>query len=142
VAGLATSQTITNTGITIPMTDKDDPNNWWNASTYRFQPTIAGYYFVSASVHFAFTTTSANGVQCNMQILKNGAVQAINQILADQPIVYLNLTRTQTATTLVYMNGTTDYISLTGYTNNALSAVTITGDGDRVWTKMEAFKLN
>jgi hypothetical protein len=142
VAGLATSQTITNTGITIPMTDKDDPNNWWDASNYRFQPTVAGYYFVSASVHFAFTTTSANGIQCNMQILKNGAVQAINQILAEQPVVYLNLTRTQTATTLVYMNGTTDYISLTGYTNNALSAVTITGDGDRVWTKMEAFKLN
>jgi hypothetical protein len=142
VAGLSTSQTITNTGITIPMTDKDDPNNWWDATNYRFQPTIAGYYFVSATVHFAFTTTSANGVQCNIQILKNGAVQAINQVLADQPAVYLNLTRTQTATTLIYMNGTTDIVTLTGYTNNAISAVTITGDGSQVFTKMEAFKLN
>ena len=47
VAGLATNQTITNTGITIPMTDKDDPNNWWDASNYRFQPTVAGYYFAT-----------------------------------------------------------------------------------------------
>jgi hypothetical protein len=124
------------------MTDKDDPNNWWDATNYRFQPTIAGYYFVSATVHFAFTTTSANGVQCNIQILKNGAVQAINQVLADQPAVYLNLTRTQTATTLIYMNGTTDIVTLTGYTNNVISAVTITGDGSQVFTKMEAFKLN
>jgi hypothetical protein len=142
VAGLSTSQTITNTGITIPMTDKDDPNNWWDATNYRFQPTIAGYYFVSATVHFAFTTTSANGVQCNIQILKNGAVQAINQVLAQQPEVFLNLTRTQTATTLIYMNGTTDIVTLTGYTNNVISAVTITGDGSQVFTKMEAFKLN
>jgi hypothetical protein len=142
VAGLSTSQTITNAGITIPMTDKDDPNNWWDATNYRFQPTIAGYYFVSAAVHFAFTTTSSNGVQCNIQILKNGAVQAINQILAEQPVVYLNLTRTQTASALIYMNGTTDNVTLTGYTNNAISAVTITGDGSQVFTKMEAFKLN
>jgi hypothetical protein len=142
VVGLATSQTITNTGITIPMTDKDDPNNWWDANNHRFQPNIAGYYFVSATVHFAFTTTSANGVQCNIQILKNGAVQAINQVLADQPEVFLNLTRTQTATALIYMNGTTDIVTLTGYTNNAISAVTITGDGSQVFTKMEAFKLN
>lgn len=141
VAGLSTNQSITNTTLTIPMTDKDDPNNWWDETNYVFQPTVAGYYFVTATVHFAFNTTSGM-IQCNLQILKNGSVQAINQVLVNQTPVSFNLNRTQTATAVVYMNGSTDSISLTGYTNNSVSAVTITGDGSRSWTKMEAFKLN
>ena len=141
VAGLSANTSITNTNITIPMTDKDDPNNWWDGTNYRFQPTVSGNYFVSAMVHFSMNLTSSGTIQCNMQILKNGDNQSINQVQLGQGTVNVNLTRSQTATAIIYMNGTTDYVTLTGYTNNS-SSVIITGDASRIWTKMEAYKLN
>jgi hypothetical protein len=42
-AKMTTSQTILfGTDTIVQFADDIDPNNWWNASSYRFQPTIAG----------------------------------------------------------------------------------------------------
>jgi len=29
-----------------------DPNSWWNSSTHKFTPTVAGYYHIHASVRW------------------------------------------------------------------------------------------
>jgi predicted transcriptional regulator len=116
----------------IAMTDKDDPNNWWDGSNYRFTPTVAGYYLVVGSVNFAAVSGTYN---CNIQIRKNGStVVAITQDLLPSSISI-----TQNATAIVYLNGSGDYVHMTGYTN---ANTTITGDASQLWTKLEAYKIN
>lgn len=132
VAGLSSSQTLNNTEAVIAMTDKDDPNNWWDGSNYRFTPTVAGYYLVAGSVNFAAVSGTYN---CNIQIRKNGStVVAITQDLLPSSISI-----TQNATAIVYLNGSGDYVHMTGYTN---ANTTITGDASQLWTKLEAYKIN
>lgn len=143
VAGLSSDQSLTsNSNNTIQLTDKDDPNNWWDATSYKFQPNVAGYYFISTIVHFSFSGTTNNSVQCNVQILKNNTTVGISQVLIDQNPVSINLSRSQTLTAIVYLNGSSDFIKITGYANNIASTVNLTGDTNQVWTKMEAYKLN
>ena len=60
--------------------DDLDPNNWWNSSSYRFQPTISGYYLISASVWL--TVGTSGGSQTNLQIRVNGSTQ---KALVQQP---------------------------------------------------------
>lgn len=143
VAGLSSDQSLTsNIDNTVRLSDKDDPNNWWDATNYKFQPTVAGYYFISTIVHFRLSGATNNSVQCNLQILKNSTTIGINQVLVDQTPVSTNLSRSQTLTAIVYLNGSSDFVKLTGYSNNQASTVNLTGDANQVWTKMEAYKLN
>ena len=143
VAGLSSNQLLTSSADNIiQLADKDDPNNWWDAANYKFQPDVAGYYFISTIVHFSLSGATNASVQCNLQILKNNTTVGVNQVLVNQPTVSINLSRSQTLTAIVYLNGSSDFIKITGYTNNAASAVNLTGDTNQVWTKMEAYKLN
>jgi hypothetical protein len=143
VAGLRSNQLLTSSADnTIQLADKDDPNNWWDAANYKFQPDVAGYYFVSTLVHFSLSGATNTSVQCNLQILKNNTTVGVNQVLINQPTVSINLSRSQTLTAIVYLNGSSDFIKITGYTDNAASEVNLTGDTNQVWTKMEAYKLN
>ena len=143
VAGLSSDQSLTsNADNIIRLADKDDPNNWWDAANYKFQPNVAGYYFISTIVHFGLSGATNTSVQCNVQILKNSTTVGINQVLIDQATVSINLSRSQTLTAIVYLNGSSDFIKITSYTNNQASTVNLTGDTNQVWTKMEAYKLN
>jgi hypothetical protein len=44
----------------IQFKDDFDPQSWWNSSTYRFTPNIAGYYLVSYQVWFNFVDVIFN----------------------------------------------------------------------------------
>jgi len=97
-------------------TKEFDTATAFNTSTYTFQPTVAGYYQVNGQVNFAATTAL-----CFSGLLKNGARYKdgnwVNQ--TGNPASVVN--------SIVYLNGSTDYINLFGYqssggalnTNNA-----------------------
>lgn len=135
VAGLSSDQTITaGTDTVIQMTDKDDPNNWWNASTYRFLPNVSGNYFVSAQVNWKADTGTG---QINSQLRKNGTAFCLVQ----NPQVS-GVTLTQVLTGIVNLNGSTDYVELTGYSSATDGSQLVTGTADRAWTKLEAYKIS
>lgn len=108
VAGsLAADQAITvaSTDTLISFVDNFDPQNWWNPSSKRFTPTVAGYYSVTLQVLWtALSSTS----QTNAQIRKNGNSETIQQRTPDANTPYF-----MSATKTIYMNGSTDYIEFT-----------------------------
>jgi hypothetical protein len=114
VGALSGNQSIPSGGgnSTIQFTDQYDPQNWYDASTYRFQPTIAGYYVLTYEVWFA---TAANVNQFNIQITDQSAGQvAISQIP----------TNTTTGTTMIiskihYMNGGSNYVFFTAFNGSS-----------------------
>jgi hypothetical protein len=78
----------------------------WDSSTDRFTPTVAGLWYFRASVDCYSGASEEGGVS----ILKNGSlVTQISHVGAINP----------TATTHLYMNGTTDYVQFTAYTQSA-----------------------
>ena len=135
-AGLSTDQTIiAASGDTVlQLTDKDDPNNWWNASTYRFLPTVSGYYFIAAQVNWDPGTGSG---QINAQLRKNGTTFSICQ---NQMVI--GVTLTQNLNGIVNLNGSTDYVDLTAYTSTTSVSQIVNGTNDRSWTKLEAYKIS
>ena len=78
----------------------------WDSSTDRFTPTVAGLWYFRASVDCYSGATEEGGVS----ILKNGTLATqISHVGAINPA----------ATTHLYMNGTTDYVQFTAYTQSA-----------------------
>lgn len=97
----------------IPFQDEYDPSNWWNTSTYRCTPTIAGYYQVSFG---AWLEESQTGSQCNAQVRKNGNTVAIVQYPTSNAAG-----QSLAASKIVSLNGTTDYVDFTIYQSTAVS---------------------
>jgi hypothetical protein len=63
----SSDQSVTsNADAVIAFNDDYDSNNWWNASTYQFQPTIAGYYLIHLNVWWDAGAVTNN--QSNIQI--------------------------------------------------------------------------
>ena len=119
----------------LPLSAKNDPNGWFSNTTSRFTPTVPGYYHVDYQVSWQ-PGTAGSGNQNNIQILKSGT--AIS--LAQQPINSSNVNTTQNTATVVYLNGSTDYLTFQAYSSNA--AQVITGETNGTWTKVDIFKIN
>jgi len=91
----------TNTKITLDVELFDTNNNF---ASSRFTPTVAGYYLIAGQVS---TNTTLNNVPLYVQIFKNGSSIGSN--------VGVGTTSSSTGchiTSLVYMNGSTDYVEL------------------------------
>lgn len=131
IAALTSNQAMSGADIIIRFTDKDDPNNWWDATNYQFKPTVAGYYNIIVMVNWQGTNSE---VQINNQIRKNANTIALSQM----PIPKI-LTHSLLIQAITYMNGTSDYIDVTGYTGTNTD---ITGESAGTWTKFEAFKIS
>jgi hypothetical protein len=121
-----TQQSIsTNTWTKIPLsTELFDTNNNFDSSTnYRFTPTVAGYYQISASLRVL--GTSASNQIC--AIYKNGSAfyssDNYGGATGNLP-QYMSIT----LSTLIYLNGSTDYIELWGYSNGS-SPLFLGGNG-------------
>ena len=78
----------------------------WDSSTDRFTPTVAGLWYIRASVDAYSGATQEGGIY----IEKNGTQVAQNS--------HIGFIRGQIVTHL-YMNGTTDYIQFKSYTQSA-----------------------
>jgi hypothetical protein len=93
-----------NTKVAIDTEEFDTNSNFDSVTNYRFTPTVAGYYQINAGVSFSTTVTYAQ-----ILIYKNGASYKYNfsQLSAGN--------YTQNISSIVYCNGSTDYIELYGY---------------------------
>ena len=116
------------TSVTIPNTtwtklvlageEFDTANAFDNATNYRFQPTIAGYYQVNGAVGFGFNSGwSVCAIRKNGSAIKFGSNPAIANANGASPIV----------SALVYLNGTTDYIELWVYQAQGTTQGVISG---------------
>ena len=109
----------------IQFVDDYDPQSWFNTTTRRFQPNIAGYYLISVGAWMDDADTT-NG-QANVQIrLNNNTILLVQNQLND--VTGLSLTGSKA----VYLNGTTDYIDFTFYHSTGSSRSLLSG-GDGTW---------
>lgn len=117
------SQSITTTTWTKVQLNAEtfDPDAKFDAATnYRFQPTIAGYYQINGSANF---TSTGSVMACGVAIYKNGAIAA--------PPSYAPLggVAAMSIATLVYLNGSTDYVELYAHINSS-GTLNIAGGAD------------
>ena len=106
----------------------DTNNNFDSTTNYRFTPTVAGYYSISGVI----TMNNASAGQGSYTLIaKNGTIIASSSAGAVASVSYSG----PQVTTLVYMNGTTDYVELygdmIGATQNSIPTIFATGDGVR-----------
>ena len=106
----ATLQTLSaNTWTKITLdTEQFDTNN--NFASSRFTPTVAGYYQITGSVY-----VSAGNTTLVPAIYKNGSAWKQGTYL----VVAASVSAIVSA--LVYLNGTTDYVELYGYSNTTVN---------------------
>ncbi len=102
-----------------------DTTNAWNSANSYYQPLVAGYYQVSATVAIGRASTAVSGGNYGIQIYKN-ITQYRNGMTFNNGgtnDVYM------TVSSLVYLNGSTDYVAIyvfngTGSTTNVNSQST------------------
>jgi hypothetical protein len=84
--------------------------NGWDATNKRFRPTVAGYYMLTAQVY-----CNAGWLdQALLAVYLNGGIDVRSQ---DSGSKTYNLA----ANTVVYLNGSTDYLELYVYSGGAVS---------------------
>ena len=96
-------------GVVFDSTDFDT-NNSRNGQTFR--PNVPGYYQCNAGVYL---TGSGSPTYMTMNILKNNDLYCASQ---GQP-PYAGLYASLTASCLIYLNGTTDYVNVTAEMGNS-----------------------
>ena len=119
-AYMSASQTVTSTTWTKANFNAEefDTNSCYNSATYEFTPTVAGYYQVN--IHFTFGGTAPT--EAGIALYKNGAPYKYLALLGPG----FNNGGISQNSCLVYLNGSTDYISAYGYCN-ASGTVTLSG---------------
>lgn len=100
-------------------TEEYDTNSNFDTSNYRFTPTVAGYYQINAGV-----TMAAPDTGCAAYLYKNGSGYQWGSSRGTA-----NMFPTATTTTLVYMNGSTDYLELYIYNGHGTTLTTSYGRG-------------
>ena len=97
-----------NTKVQFPTEEFDTNSNYDNATNYRFTPTVAGYYQITA---FVATANANNSFQIsiwkNGSGFKNGAQAGGGSYIFGSSV-----------TALIYFNGSTDYVEVYAYQNS------------------------
>ena len=94
-----------------------------NTTNYRFTPTVAGYYLITANVEYS-TTSGAGVLIINTILYKNGSAYAKG---TQSPAGATNNVGTS-VTSVVYLNGSTDYVEIYSYQNVANPLATLASD--------------
>jgi hypothetical protein len=96
-------------------TEEYDSATAFNTTTYRFLPTVAGYYSLSGIGRF-YTGGASGNVITTVEIRKNGLSTAGNVYRGTETAAYLassgDITLQATVNVLVYLNGSTDFVEL------------------------------
>jgi hypothetical protein len=121
----ATTQTLTSTTTTKIAfnTEEFDTANCFDSTTnYRFTPNVAGYYQFNSSAQFAYTSTT----RMRIELYKNGALY---KRLTDAAVAMNSIT----GGSVVYMNGSTDYVEIYA-TITGVGTLTVNGGtADVTW---------
>jgi hypothetical protein len=108
VQALTTSVT---TAMTWPTPAVDTYSGWASGTPTRYTPQVQGYYLAVGNVGFAANATGARSAQ----VAKNGATVANEVSLASAGSVFNTIVG---VTSLVFCNGTTDYLELNADQNS------------------------
>ena len=84
-----------------------DTNSWWDSVNYRYVPQIAGWYQINVSTGAQQSTTTAAG-RVIADLRKNGTSYS----RVGYGAFYANANITASGSSLVYLNGSTDYIDI------------------------------
>jgi len=100
-------------------TEEFDTNNNYNPSTYRFTPTVAGYYQVNGCLYLRNATVSALKI---VGLYKNGSLykSGISLYLTGN---YYTAADNFNVSSLVYLNGSTDYVELYAYISSSAASI-------------------
>jgi len=99
------------TKVSLQVKEFDTANCFDNTTNYRFQPNVAGYYQVSG---VAGSGGSAYATRAQSGIFKNGSLYKF--AAQNMSSTYINYF-VGCVSCIVYLNGTTDYIELYGWTD-------------------------
>lgn len=102
-------------------TEVFDTNN--NFASSRFTPTVAGYYQLNTAINFGGNATATYGL---VSFYKNGTEYA------RQSVVSATTVNNLTGSTLVYLNGSTDYVEV--YVYSTQTNISLFGDGTGSYT--------
>lgn len=111
----STNQTLTNntsTKVALQAEEFDTNNNFDSTTNYRFTPTVAGYYQINGQVKIE-NNSNAGTLLCI--ILKNGV-----DYKESQATVRSGSNTSVGVSSIVYFNGSTDYVEL--YVNQVTTA--------------------
>jgi hypothetical protein len=97
-------------------TKEYDTASCYNTSNSRFTPTVAGYYQINMTAKF---TASSGITQFWVELNKSGTLVSIPSYLLGLPAATVQFL---SGSTLVYMNGTTDYLEFWGGVNGTSPA--------------------
>jgi hypothetical protein len=108
-----TGQSVTSAWVKLTgWTEVFDIGSYFDSVTNsRYQPQVAGYYFITGWMQLLGTTTATY-----INVYKNGSVYASGVYL---PVSMLN--PAVNIVTLIYLNGSTDYVELYGYSLTTLN---------------------
>jgi hypothetical protein len=108
------------TAITWPTPSVDTYSGWASGNPTRYTPQVAGYYLAIGNVGFA-STSSAPGAR-DVQICKNGTGTVINEVALGNAAVFNTIVG---VVSLVFCNGTTDYLELYADQNSGAPIATV-----------------
>lgn len=92
-------------------TEEWDTANCFDSTTnYRFTPTVAGYYQINGGFYAGASGTITRII---IGIYKNGSIYKLGNYMA--PATADSLRGVAVVSSVVYFNGTTDYVELYGY---------------------------
>jgi len=109
------SQSVTGnvvTKVALQAENFDTNSNFDSTTNYRFTPTVAGYYEFNAQVYLVGTITT---VQFALSIYKNGNLAERLVDINPSSSLSANGSSVFGGSSLIYMNGSTDYVELYGY---------------------------
>ena len=117
------NQSISNntaTKVQLNTEDYDTNNNFDSTTNYRFTPTVAGYYQINGAIGLNATTMGITIVF----LYKNGSPHKRGtDIRTNQSGDAVGV-----VSSLVYLNGSTDYIEMYGYINATVGSPIFVGD--------------
>jgi hypothetical protein len=98
----------------------DTANCFDSTTNYRFTPNVAGYYQVNGTINTNYSTLK----RAMFAFYKNGSLYLVATDL-DQASATASSFNEISGSTLVYMNGTTDYLELYVYFNGTTVSSTL-----------------
>jgi hypothetical protein len=105
-SGSQSLSSLTLTKIQFNTEEFDTANCYDNSTNYRFTPNVAGYYQISMTAGIGSTGSAVANTQLTGCIYKNGSIAKFG----GQTLLNNTYDMLCTVSTLIYLNGSTDYV--------------------------------
>lgn len=134
IAADTTVVAISGTTITLSIAATGSGTNSTTYSTYRFTPTVSGYYLIYAQFRI---DSVADGKNISIVIRKNGS--GIANFLRNSAVIGADVAEFISTSTLVSLNGSTDYIDFTASQNDSSNRNLRLASGNSYFYALQVF---